>query len=857
MNSFVKKFLSSGAVLQLTILALSAQTTMNLGNLPLWFEADPSAATSQFVAHGRDSEIQLAATSAQFVFRQSAHQTVSARMEFVGANPTAEISGGAEMTGKVNYLVGNDSSHWQSGVTAFAQVRANQIYPGINVVYYGNQQRLEYDFDLAPGVKPETIALRFAGADKVSVNHQGELVVTLAGREIVQHQPVAYQTVGNTRHEIPVGYKMVGANTVAFSVGQFDAHLPLVIDPVLSYATYFGGNSTDIAWAVAWGNDNSIYIAGQTLSTKISSSLPFATSGAFRTNFQGGSQTGDAFIAKFHDPGTNAAGADLNTNLIYCTYLGGSGDDVAKSLAVDSSGHAFVGGATTSTNFPVKNWVVYQSFNGATNAGKYDPSVKAYPSDVFVTELETNGASLVYSTYFGGSGYDSVLGLALDSSDNVYITGYAFSTNFPVTPDAYQTNYAFLNTQTYVFGNAFIAEIAANGNTLNYSSYLGGTNVDIGYAISVNGSYVTVVGSTSSTNFPTRNFIHQSFVQLPFYTTNKVSGTTNITINYFDGGHLNGSTNKVSSLFFQNDAFVASFLVNGTSLTNRYVTLLGGTNDDLAYGVTTDPDGNAYVVGGSDSRNFVNTTNGVYIPSFMRTNTTGVVVTNAFLTQVTWNGSNANVGYSQMFGGSVADQAQGVALDAAGDIFIIGTARSLNFPTTTNNLIGSLTVTNSGNNSSRSDVFVTAVKADFSQLLYSTYFGGAGNEFGNAIAVDPDGNAFITGQTLSSTTFPVFDAWQATVPDANNAFLAKIWLNAPALPALTINHVGTNLFVLWPPVAFVQFTTNDLRLATTTNLLVNTTNWTVLSQTPVLTNGSYTYKFGPTNQARFFRLQKY
>jgi len=856
MNSFAKKFLGAGAVLQLAVLAWSAPAAMSLGNLPLWFEAGHNGnnVPAQFVAHGRDSEILLSAAGVQFTFRKPDHSMVTTRMEFVGANSAADISGDAELTGKVNYLVGGDSARWQSGISTFAQVRANQIYPGVNVVYYGNQQRLEYDFDLAPGVNPEAIALRFAGADKVSVNGHGELLVTLAGRAIVQHPPVAYQTSGGARQEISVRYKMLDAHTVAFSVGRHDARLPLVIDPVLSYATFFGGNSTDVAWAVALGNDNSVYIAGSTLSTKISDSQPFATPGAFQTAFKGGADQGDAFIAKFHDPGTNAdAVGHLSTNLIYCTYLGGSGEDIAKALAVDSAGHAFVGGATTSTDFPVKNPLVYQNFDGSHITGKFDSTVNAYPSDAFITELETNGASLVYSTFFGGSGYDTVFGLALDVDDNVYITGYAYSTNFPVTPNAYQTNYAFLNTQFYAYGNAFVSEIASNGATLNYSSYLGGKNVDTGYAISVNGGYVTVVGSTTSTNFPTTNFINQPFVQLPFFATNKVNSVKVVTTNYFNGGRLDGATNKVSLSMANSDAFVASFIVAGTNWTPRYITLLGGTNDDVAYGVATDPAGNAYVVGGSDSRNFLNTTNGVLISSFMRTNTSGSVVTNAFLTQITWDAGNTNarVGYSQMFGGGGGDTAEGVALDASGNIFIVGSTRSSKFPVTTNSLIGSLTGTNNGGN----DAFITAVKSDFSQLLYSTYFGGTSGDFGHAIAVDADGNVYIAGQTRSGSSFPTFNAWQTTPPDQNNAFLAKIWLNTAALPALATSRSGNNVSVSWQPVPFAQLTTNDLRLASSTDLLV--TNWTVQTQTPTFnsTNG-YTYKFGLTNQIRFFRLQK-
>jgi hypothetical protein len=408
-------------------------------------------------------------------------------MEFIGANTAAEISGGAEMPARINYLIGNDPAQWQSRLAAFCQVRVKGLYPGVNLVYYGNQQRLEYDFDLSPGTRPETVAIRFEGADKVLVNAQGELVVELAGRSIIQHEPVAYQSIGGTRHPVQAGYKMLDTRTVAFSVGHYDSRLPLVIDPVLSYSTFFGGNAFDTAWAVAFAtNDNSVYIAGQTASTLITSTLRFTTPGAFQTNIHSDSISA-AFVAKFHDLENPAQLSDLATNLVYCTYVGGSDGETAKALAVDASGHAFIAGATISPNFPVKNPVVYQTYNGSNISGHIDPTDNEYPSDAFVTELETNGASLIYSTYLGGDYSDSALGIALDSSDNAYVTGYSYSTNFPATANAWQPRFKsvidFGASSYYQACNAFVAEIAAGGKTLNYSSYLGGTNVDYGFAI--------------------------------------------------------------------------------------------------------------------------------------------------------------------------------------------------------------------------------------------------------------------------------------------------------------------------------------------------------------------------------------
>ena len=895
MNSVVKKFLGVCGIWQLTAWAMAAQTTLNPGSLPLWFEAGPGGAdTAPFVARGRDSKITISAEGVQFAFLQG-QQTKRARMEFVGASGAAEVSGIEKLAAKINYFTGNDPARWQSGLDAFGQVRTANLYDGINVVYYGNQQRLEYDFDLRPGARPESIAIRFTGADRVTVNPQGELVVEVGGHQIIQHQPVAYQTYGNAEHPIPVGYKILDAHTVAFAVGHYNHGLTLVIDPVLSYSTFFGGNAKDIACSVALGtNDDSVYIAGQTLSTTITSKLSFATPGAWQTNFGGGGQLGDAFVAKFHDLGTNPAVLNnLATNLIYCTYLGGSGDDGAYALAVDPAGHAFVAGVTYSTNFPhihsATNLTANgRMYNGSTNqAAKIDPGAGVYPSDAFISELDTNGASLIYSSLIGGESYDGALGLSLDPAGNAYVTGFTYSTNFPTTVNAYQTN--FQAVYKFLVGcNAFVTEVSANGNTLNYSSYLGGTNVDYGFSIAYNNGYLAVAGSTCSSNFPIINPINQMAA-----TTNQMAG--GMTNNNYNGSVLNGKTNNINNSLqqapFISDGFVSLFTNNLTeNWQPLYSTFLGGTNSDTAYGVTVNSSGTVYVVGGTTSTNFPYAVNAgqQVLSSYLRTNNTGAYFTNGFITEIyLTNGATPVIGYSQLFGGIGNDVAKAVALDADGNVFIAGQANSAtNLNATTNNLVGWLTATNSGAN----DVFVTALQSDLSSVIYSGFFGGSAGDIGLGLAVGPDDSAYVVGQTLSgpgvSIWYPVLNAWEPTPPDANNGFLTKIWLTPPISPALTASNAGTNLLISWSAVPLAQINTNTYHLETTTNLLFGafftnithtttppTTNittsahWTIVTQKPfstnqimagtdgqTYTNQGYTFTFNRTNQMRFFRL---
>ena len=752
MKLSVKKILGTSLVLSLTAWRLGAQSAAQFGNLPLWFEAGSPA---QFTAHASDSEFSITPAGAEFTLAKTGGETAACQLQFVGANPSARISGDAPLTGKINYFFGSNPNQWRAGVPSFSQVRVENLYPGVNVVYYGNRQKLEYDFNLAAGVNPSVIALHFAGAEKISVDAQGALVINFKSGKVTQHLPLAYQTVSGTRQEIAASYKILDAHTAVFALGDYNRNEALVIDPVLSYSSYFGGNLGEIGWAIAVNTNNgSIYVAGQTFSTKDTNNsyLTFSTPGAYQTNYNGGKQAGDAFVARF-DMESDADGAATNLSLIYATYLGGSADDAAYAIAVDPSGNAFIAGATISTNFPVKNPIA----SGNKINGKIDPHLKAYPTDAFVTELDPSGSTLLYSTYIGGNSSDAAYGITLDSDDNAYLTGFTYSTNFPVTPNGKYQSLQCSNT-FYINANAFVSEISTSGPALIYSTYLGGTNFDEGRAIAYNSGKVFVAGYTTSTNFPVTNFLAKmDFVYTNItYKTNHDVVTTNVAVwtNYFSGGLLNNSTNKKNSA---SDAFVTAFDTTvQTDWTLLYSTYLGGTNDDRANGIAADANGNAYVAGYTCSTNFPNTTFGL-VSSYVFTNNLRYVnATNGFLTQILYNpGTNATIGYSSMFGGKGVDVANGVALDPDGNAYVIGSASSTNFPVTTNNIGGDLSATNHYiKKRFKSDVVVIAFNPDASALLYSFYLGGVDNDYGNAIALDQYANAYLVGQTLS-TNFPV------------------------------------------------------------------------------------------------------
>ena len=241
-------------------------------NLPLYFEANQGQADvpAQFIARGHDYQFLISPAEAQIVLRQADAEPAVVHMQFAGANAQAQIHGDAELPGKINYLTGSNPAQWRTGVPMFAQVRVGELYPGVNLVYYGNQQQLEYDFTVAPGANPQAIAMHFDGVDKISISPQDELILSLAGGEIRQPKPVIYQMRDGARKEINGGYRLVDAHTAAFAVGEYDHSQPLVIDPILSYSTYFGGNAGETAFAVALDADGNVYMTGQTLSKEFS-----------------------------------------------------------------------------------------------------------------------------------------------------------------------------------------------------------------------------------------------------------------------------------------------------------------------------------------------------------------------------------------------------------------------------------------------------------------------------------------------------------------------------------------------------------------------------------------------------------
>jgi hypothetical protein len=750
-----------------------ARLAANYGELPLSFEANLGQTNKsvKFTSKGSGYGLYLTGDAALLSLskascdgRQAAAQmrvgrwagckndTALVSMRLVGMQGgSAGPMGEEQLPGVANYFVGSDPANWRTGVPTFAKVRYSGVYPGVDLLYYGNRRQLEYDFVVAPNADPKPIRLQVSGATKLIINREGDLIVSAQNGEIAFHKPEIYQQKDGTRVQIAGRFTLQARNTVGFKVNAYDHSLPLVIDPVLAYSTYIGGSGTngDSALAIAVDSSGDAYLTGQTNSTD----FPL-TSGTYQqTNNGSGSSTFNAFVTKL-----NATG----TGLVYSTYLGGTGNTQATALAVDSSGDVYVTGHTFATNFPTTSGA-YQTASVA-GAGGYT---------AFVTKLNSAGTSLVYSTYLGGSGNGNGAGettnaLALDSSGDVYVAGYTDSANFPVTPGVFQTtNGAVANSAS----NAFVTKLAPAGNTLVFSTLLGGGGQydggDVAWALALDSSdNVYVTGSAGSSNFPT---------------------TT--------GAYLTSNPASVNS---QTAAFVSKLNSTGTALI--YSTYLSGSKNSGGYGIAVNAAGNAYVTGSAMYTDFPVTT-GAYQTA---NNATALAASNAFVTEV--NSTGTGLVYSTWLGGSgmavnaaahVGDTASALSLDASGNAYVTGVAYSSNFPVTS----GAVQTTNKAAGNKASNAFVTELNPAGTALVYSAYLGGTGYPFGlngyyhgdvaAALALDSSGNVYIAGAAYSSN-FPVTSGAIQTGNLAlgnsgSNVFVSKLSMAAAPAAAPTLS----------------------------------------------------------------------
>jgi Beta-propeller repeat len=742
-------------------------------NLPLIFETNRGQATKQvkFLARGDGYDLFLTGDGATLALRTGAPaeeaplpigdgSEKTAREEVlrirpIGANPRARIEGVDKLPGKANYFTGNDPKKWHTDISMYARVRYRDVYPGIDLVFYGSggargngsvgnaARRLEYDFILRPGANPEVIRLRFEGATKLALNHNGDVIARLAGGgKAIQQIPAIYQVRDGRRGRVAGGAILRDKSTIGFSLAEYDRARPVYIDPGLVYSTYLGGEVPnrggvvgDYAEGIAVDSAGDIYVAGTTFSPD------FPTNNAFQSTC-GACANGDssAFVAKL-DPAASGA-----ASLLYSTYLGGNGvngtvnfggdyGDQGNGIAVDSAGDVYVTGETRSTDFPV-------------TANAFQSALKGIGNDAvnaFVAKLDpaaSGAAQLLYSTYLGGSGnvyfnsLDGGNGIAVDSAGDAYVTGFPDSTDFPITPNAFQSTCSSAGNGCH---GAFVAKLdpsASGAASLLYSTYLSGNDSeqnDEGDGIAVDSSgnaYVT--GVTGSADFPT--------TPNAFESTCGLCGTGEV---YVFVAKLNPAASGNASLL--------------------YSTFLGG---GAAGGIAVDSSGDAYVTG---------------------TATDGFPVTakafqkkldgtdDAFVAKLDPAASGkASLLYSTLLGGRGDEGGTSITVDSVGDAYITGSTISVDFPVTSD----AFQTTPKG----FENAFVAELNPAASgkaSLLYSSYLGGTSivNQ-GTGIAVDSSGNAYVTGNT-EAPDFPTTpNAFQSSPAEIATAFVTEINLGA-------------------------------------------------------------------------------
>jgi hypothetical protein len=758
---------------------VQARILDNYGKLPLAFEANKGQTDGQvkflsltggytLFLTGDEAVLALSGTNinkakmtdAAHSFRPGMAATkagATLRMKLRNANPAAKVTGMDELAGTSNYFIGKNPAKWRTNVPTYAKVKFEGIYSGIDLVYYGNQRQLEYDFIVAPGADPRRIQFDVRGAKRIRQDAQGDLVLRLAEGEIRWHKPVVYQEKDGSKQLIAARYAITERNRVGFELAKYDASRPIYIDPLI-YSTYLGGSSSDGGSGIAIDSAGNVYVTGTTTSTN------FPTMNPLQPTCGGGcaSNEGDAFVSKL-----NVSGSAL----VYSTYLGGSSTDYGNGIAVDSAGNAYVVGTTQSTDFPTTSGAFQTTCGGNACAEGW--------ADAFVTKLNVSGSALVYSTYLGGSSTDYGNGIAVDSAGNAYLVGTTTSNDFP-TMNPLQPTYGGGGN-----GDAFVTKLNPAGSALVYSTYLGGSDSDDGYGIALDGAgdaYVT--GTSASTNFPTMN---------PLQASNA-------------GGY---------------DAFVAKLNSTGSALV--YSTYLGGSGDDVSDSIVVDSSGNAYIAGVTTSNDFP-TTPGAF-QTICSGNNCGTW-SDAFVAKLNPSGS-APV-YSTYLGGSGADAVSCIAVDSAGNAYVVGTTTSNDFPT-----MNPLQPTFGGG---YQDAFVTKLNVSGSALVYSTYLGGTGNDRGSGIAVDNADNAYVTG-TTSSTNFPTLNPLQPAPGGGQyNAFVAKIGSEVSSATAVASS---SNPSAVGQPVIFTATVTSE-GSGTPTGTGTFTYGSTTLCNAVALTGGTAT-----------------
>jgi len=644
------------------------QIQASYGRLPMIFELNQGQAdrAMKFLARGPRYTIGLTPTETLVALHDPASaQAHVIRMAYSGASPSGVLHGVGSTTARVNYYIGQDPARWLENVPTYGKVVQQDIYPGVDLEFDGQQGQLEYDFIVKPGASPGQIRLDFHGVERLEVDRRGNLLLHVAGRVLKMEKPRLYQNADRGRHHVAGGFVVIDDHQVAFRVGEYDVERPLIIDPTFFYSTYLGGSDQDEAFSIAVDPSGNAYVTG------VTSSADFPTSDSPHQETNGGGE--DVVVTKLNPTGSA---------IVFSTYLGGSASDRGRGVAVNATGNAYVTGSTESANFPVS--AAFQGiFGGVT--------------DAFASKLNANG-TLFYSTYLGGESEDRGFAVAVDATGNAYVTGKG--TTITTTPGV-------VGPAVSSGGSAFVNKFDPSGARI-YSTYIGngGADASSAFGIAVDGAgNVYVTGTTASHEFPTTagafdtscgagpsdTFVTKlnATATAPLVYSTCLGGTLadnvhGLAIDTTGNAYVTGITNSSdfpvfpqqgafqSNLKGGSDVFVTKLNATGTAL--AYSTFLGGTEADDGIGITVDGAGNAYVTGLTASHaDFPLTGNAIQ-------GTAGSAI-DAFLTILNSTGS-APLVYSSYLGGSSTDEGRGVAVDGFSNVYVTGLTFSDNFPHT-------------------------------------------------------------------------------------------------------------------------------------------------------------------------------
>ena len=669
-------------------------------------------------------------------------------------------SGGEEtqerLSGQVNYLIGNDRRQWHTDIPTFGRVTFHTVYPGIDAVYHGTRSSLENDYVVHPGGDPTRIRIRFEGADELRIKSDGSLAVYAGTQTLRWAKPYVYQRGEHGElNKVEGRFSMPEKNVVAFELGVYEAQRDLVIDPPLTYATYFGGPNTEGAARVVADANGNAYMVGGTDTPSFMS-----TSGTYVTNNTG--SNGNVLVAKLS--------ADGKT-MIYETHIGGSLAEVAFGAALDSSNNLYVTGMTTSADFPL---FPSKTANNLTTGNITDPL------NCFVLELNATGSALVYSSILGGGQADGCSSVAVDSAGNAYVAGGTASTDFPLVNAAQSAPATQFGSPS---GSAFVAKLAPGGAKLLYSTYYGGSGDNSAVAIAVDsGGNAYFTGFTTSSSFPTT----AGALQTTFGGSggqNSLLGAAFPTGNFFNY--------SVASTF--GDAYVVKLNSSGQKV---YSTYLGGEKDDIGYSIAVDSKGDAYVGGQTLSSHFP--TQNAFQSSYGGAGGNSQAAGgDGFIAEIDPTGSTLL--FSSYIGGQQDDRVLGIALDSSNNIYLTGQTQSQNFPTAGQQLQTGY----AGDKDTffpMGDVFVAEVGASSHALTLSTFLGGSYGEWAGGIAIDGLGGIIIAGATDSPDFPTTAGVYQKNYAGSDavvlgvavgDAFLAKIGGGVPAVAIQGISNAAS------------------------------------------------------------------